>query len=167
MRAEAGDFEVQTLRKAIKRGSKKIYNVAAGVKVNAEDDRVIYTARTNTLTLNGAPLLLTDGESATEIDGGGTVEKSGTFYTITSEAGDVVRLVDVNKYVNVEIQAGPNRQADELKGYLGQFDTDSDPNNDLVFPEDQIQAASNSQFLHFVLEILTAWQVLLTLSMFA
>lgn len=167
MRAEAGDFEVQTLRKALKRGSKKIYDVAVGVKVNAEDDRVVYTAKTNILTLNGEPLALTDGEPPTAIAGGGTVEKSGTFYFVTSEAGERVTIVDVNKWVNVEIQAGPGRQGGDLKGSLGQFDSDTDPTNDLVFPEDQFQAASSGDFLRHVNEVLNSWKLLLSGSFFA
>lgn len=166
MRADAGDFEVQTLRKALKRGSRKIYNVAVGVKVNAQDDRVIYTAKTNILTLNGEPLTLTDGDPPTGIDGGGTVEKDGSFYTITSEAGETVTLLDVRKAVNLTIEAGPNREGGGLKGSLGQLDSDTDPTNDLVFPEDQTQASSSEDFLKYLNEVLLAWKFLLSDSMF-
>lgn len=167
MRADAGDFEVQTQRKALKRGSKKIYDVAVGVKANAEGDRLVYTAKTNVLELNGEPLPLADGEPPTAIAGGGTVEKSGTSYFVTSEAGDKVTIVDVKKWVNVEIQAGPNRQGGELKGSLGQFDSDADPTNDPVFPEDQAQAAVSNGFLRYLNEVLNSWKLLLSNSFFA
>ena len=163
MRADAGDFEVQTLRKSLKRGSKKVYNVAVGVKVNAQDDRVIYKAKTDTLTLNGEPLALVDGEPPTGIDGGGTVEKDGSLYTVTSEAGDQVVLLDVRRRVDITIQAGPNRQGDELKGSLGQLNSDADPSNDLVFPEDQAQATS----AQFIARFLIAWAPSLIDSMFS
>jgi hypothetical protein len=84
---------------------------------------------------------------------------------ITSEAGDEVTLTVFARYINLEVQAGPTRQGGDMKGSLGQFDSDTDPTNDLAHPED-VQEASSKEWSAIIENFLEAWRLLLSNSMF-
>ncbi len=165
MRANDATFEVQTLRQSIKRGSTKVYNRAVGVKVNEEGDQLVYNTKTHLLTLNGLPLEM-DNPSTTNLPNGGSIEANGGVYTITSEMGDEATLTVFAKYINLEVQAGPAREGGDMKGSLGQFDSDADPTNDLAHP-DSVQAASSGEWSSMIKTFLEAWRLLPGNSMFA
>jgi hypothetical protein len=163
-RASDGTFEVQTLRQPIKPGSRKIYNRAVGVKANVEGDRLVYNTRTQLLTLNGSPVEM-ENPSSLDLPNGGSVEASGSVYTITSEVGDKATLTVVGKIINLEVQAASTREGGDMKGSLGQFDSDTDPTNDLAHPGD-VQAASSGEWSTTIKVFLEAWRILLFNSMF-
>ncbi len=126
MRSGQGDFEAQT--RQARYGKMK----AVAVKVNDDGDRVIYDAKTDSLTLNGNFILVRDGFPMNIVNGGKIENLAGDAYAITSEAGDKVTVTDNGGTVNLKVEAGPNRADGDLRGSLGQFDSDTDPNNDLV-----------------------------------
>ncbi len=165
MRANDGTFEVQTLRQPRKaRLQEGLQQRAVGVKANEEGDRLVYDTKTQLLTLDGQPLQM-DNPSTTNLPNGGSIEANGNIYTITSEMGDRATLTVVGKFINLEVQAGPTRQGGDLKGSLGQFDSDADPTNDLAHP-DSVQTASSTGWLTIIVVFLESWKILLPNSMF-
>ncbi len=130
-RAKSGDFELQTRQDPWDKNPQATVNTAAAVKVNKGGDIVKVDAAKDTITFNGKPITVKEGE-AFEIPGGGKIEKNAEGYTITSAAGDKVNTFDRGTYMDVAMEASPDRVDGDVSGSLGALDSDTDMTNDFV-----------------------------------
>ncbi len=131
MRAKSGDFELQTRQDPWDRNPQATVNTAAAVKVNKGGDIVKVDAAKDTITFNGKPIEVKEGEKF-EIPGGGSITKSGKGYEITSAAGDKVTTHDRGTYMDITADASPERVDGDVSGSLGALDSDTDMTNDFV-----------------------------------
>jgi Ca2+-binding EF-hand superfamily protein len=130
-RSATGDFELQTVQGKDKSGRWPGATVNHAAAVKAGKDTVAYNGLTKTLTINGQPKALKDGETF-KLPDGGSVTKTKDGVTITSPKGDKVNVHQKDNYIDVSGEIGPNRKDGEVRGSLGNFDADKDANNDLV-----------------------------------
>ena len=131
MRSQAGDFELQTRQEPWEKNAQATVNTLAGIKVNSQGDKVVFDAKSGQMTFNGKPVTVEEGKPF-EIPGGGTIEKQGEQYVVTSAAGDKVSLLDRGSYLDLKAEAGPERRDGDITGSLGALDSDTDFKNDLV-----------------------------------
>jgi hypothetical protein len=130
MHAKSGDFEVQTRQGPWDKNPQAKVNTMVGVKVNSQDDKVVYDAKTKQMTFNGKPIEVKPGEDF-QIPGGGSVSKTPDGYEIKSAKGDKVDLKDRGNYVDMTGEVSPDRADGDVVGSLGRFDADTDWRNDL------------------------------------
>ena len=130
-RAKTGDFELQTRQDPWDRNPQATVNTAAAVKVNKDGDVVKVDAANDTITFNGKPIEVKEGETF-EIPSGGSIKKTAEGYEITSAAGDKVTTHDRGTYMDVTMEASAERVDGDVAGSLGALDSDTDMTNDFV-----------------------------------
>jgi hypothetical protein len=130
-KSASGDFELQTVQGKDKSGRWPNATVNHAAAVKAGKDTVAYNGLTQTLTINGKPKTLAEGENF-KLPDGGSVAKTKEGLSITSPAGDRVEILQRDNYIDVSGEIGPNRKDGEVRGSLGNFDADKDAANDLL-----------------------------------
>ncbi|HNC52334.1 MAG TPA: Calx-beta domain-containing protein [Accumulibacter sp.] len=104
--------------------------VAAGHRVTVDTDRP------DILRIDGAVISLADGTSTSV--GGGSVERSGTVFTITTAAGDVVSVEDFGSHLDLGLMLANGRQPGSVRGLLGNFNQDT--HDDLALADGTVLA---------------------------
>ncbi|MEB3197468.1 MAG: hypothetical protein VKP62_09725 [Candidatus Sericytochromatia bacterium] len=130
-RSASGDFELQTTQGKDKSGRWPNATVNHAAAVKSGKDVVTYDGLSKTLTVNGQPKTLKEGESL-DLPDGGKVTGNKNGVTITTKAGDKVEVIQRDNYIDVKGEIGPNRKDGEIRGSLGNFDADTDKANELM-----------------------------------
>lgn len=135
VRADQGDFEVQSKRAPFDRSRARVYLVGVAVQVNDEGDFLRYHAKRDELAVSEGDreeiVVLNDGASY-RFAGGGWIERTASGYSVASEAGDLITIAVADWRIDLRVEAGPDRQSGQLMGGLGIFDADASGANDLV-----------------------------------
>ncbi len=146
-RSTEGDLELQKRQERLNDKQTGIYNVAAGLKVGA--NQITYEAGTNVLTIDGQRRAIKPGDSFTLPDGtrlsigynlGKTGEKdeSKPSITVTSPKGDRITLLDQGDFMDFEGEISSRRASGSVFGSLGTFDADASQHNDMRMPDGQV-----------------------------
>jgi hypothetical protein len=146
-RSTEGDLELQKRQERLNDKETGIFNVAAGLKVGA--NQIAYEAGSNALTINGQRRAIKPGDSFTLPDGtrlsigynpGKTGEKdeSKPSITVTSPRGDRITMLDQGNYMDFEGEISSQRASGSVFGSLGTFDADSNQHNDMRMPDGQV-----------------------------
>jgi hypothetical protein len=149
MLSKSGDFELQKRHENVGGQNNGVtFNTEASLKTDG--DVVHFDSQNNTLSINGQPANLGNGQTV-KLPGGGTVTRNGNNYTINTAKGDTVTFIDQGQYMDIEGKLSDKRADGEVIGSLGRFDADTDASNDLVMPDGTLAKDVDS--------FLQAWRV--------
>lgn len=149
MKSKSGDLMLQKRHENVGGQNNGVtFNTEASLQTGS--DVIHFDSQNNTLTLNGKPTSLANGQTIA-LPGGGTVTRNGNDYTIKTPQGDRFTFIDQGQYMDIDGELSASRKDGEVIGSLGRFDADSDASNDLVMPDGSV-AKDLNQFLE-------AWRV--------
>ena len=143
-RSAEGDLELQKRQARLNDKETGIFNVEASLTVGT--NQIAYAAGSNSLTINGQRKSVKPGETYTLPDGTkvtigfaknrkGEKQEGQPSISIHSPKGDRITLQDQGNYLNFEGAISSRRASGSVFGSLGTFDSDSNPHNDMRFPD--------------------------------
>lgn len=134
LRSQEGDLEVQKVVGPHPLGWPGVFNLAVAIKVGP--DQVLFDAATGRLLINMIARPWQDG--ALDLPGGGRVRIVGDRLVVTSPRFDTVTLIRRDHFLNLTGKVAGARIKGSVRGLMGAFDGDGDPNDDLVTREGKV-----------------------------